>query len=46
MKVWGAPAAEELIDVEGGDGIVGALRWGGHRSDGCGTPVVFVGGEV
>ena len=41
----GGPAAYELINVEGGDGIFGALRWWGHRWDGCGVPVAFVGGE-
>ena len=29
----------------GGDVIVRALLWWGHRWDGCGVPVVFVGGE-
>ena len=29
----------------GGDGIFGDLRWWGHRWDGCGVPVAFVGGE-
>ena len=31
--------------MEGADGIVWALRWWGHRWDGCGVPVVFVGGK-
>ena len=31
--------------MEGGDGIFGALRWWGHRWDGCGVPVAFVGAE-
>ena len=31
--------------MEGGDGIVGALRWWRHRWDGCGVPVVFDGGQ-
>ena len=31
--------------MEGGDGIIGALRWWGHCWDGCGVPVAFVGGE-
>ena len=31
--------------MEGGGGIFGALRWWGHRWDGCGVPVAFVGGE-
>ena len=31
--------------MEGGDGVLGALRWWGHRWDGSGVPVVFVGGE-
>ena len=43
--MWGGPAAYELIDVEGGDEIFGALRRWGHRSDGFGVPVAFVGGE-
>ena len=45
VEVWGCPAAQELIVVEGGDGIFGALRWWGHRWHGCGVPVAFVGGE-
>ena len=44
--MWGGPAAQELIDVQGGDGIVGALRWWGHRWDCCEVPMVFVGGRV
>ena len=38
-------AAEELINVEGHDRVIGALwRWG-HCWDGSGVAVVFVGGE-
>ena len=36
---------KKLIDLEGGNGIFWALRWWGHRWDGCGVPVAFVGGE-
>ena len=43
--MWGGPAAYELIDVEGAEGIAGALRWWGHRWDCCGVPVVFVRGK-
>ena len=43
--MWGGPAAQELIDVKEGDAVFGALRWWGHRRDGSGVPVVFVGGE-
>ena len=43
--MWGGPAAEDLIDVEGDDGVFWALWWWGHRWDGCGVPVAFVGGE-
>ena len=32
--------------MEGDDGIFGALRWWGHRWDGCGVRGAFVGGEV
>ena len=43
--MWGGPAAQQLIDVEGADGIFGAPWWWGHRWDGCGVPVAFVGIE-
>ena len=43
--MWGGPAAWELIDVEGVDGVFGVMRWWWHRWDGSGFPLVFVGGE-
>ena len=38
-------AAAEFIDVVGGDGVFGALRWLGHRLAGSGVPVVSLDGE-
>ena len=43
--MWGGPAAYEVIDVERRDRVFWALWWWGHRWDGSGVPVVFVGGE-
>ena len=45
VEVWGGRAAEELVDVEGRDRVVGALWWWGHRWDGSVVPVAFMGGE-
>ena len=44
-EVWRGRAADELIDVEGDDAVIRALRWWGHRWDGSGVPVVFLGLE-
>ena len=45
VEVLGGHTAEELIDVEGRDWVVGALGWWGHRLEGCQVPVAFVGGK-
>ena len=42
---WGGCAAEQLINVEGREWVIGALRWWGHCWDGSRVPVVYVGGE-
>ena len=45
VDVQGGRAAEKLINVEGHDWVFGALGWWGHRWDGRGVPVVYVGGD-
>ena len=45
LEVWGGHAAEELMDVEGREWVVGALWWRQHCWDGGGVLVVFLGGE-
>ena len=45
LAVRAGRAAEEFINLEGRDWVIGALCWGGHCWDGSGVPVVIAGGN-